>query len=261
MTAVRGYPRLAPLIAVALMLAVAGCSRNSGTQDANSGNASNSGDAGESAQATAAGPQWSDYIPARNGRVCTYSSSYTGDAMGMDSTVNTTQSAEYTDVHEESDGTHFTVKSTTGTTVGPSEYQYGESDLDPQLTETPSLEYVLADDGTLRSEPEMFSREGLDTGFEISVDKFIVYPAVGALRQGQSHSASFTATARATDPEAQAELEADLEPGESTMKIRVDYTVDGVPPKEITTPAGTFTDTVGVTLKFDDFEFLNANAR
>ncbi len=62
------------------------------------------------------------------------------------------------------------------------------------------------------------------------------------LRQGQNHSASITATGRVTDPESQAELEEDLGPGENAMEMRVDYTVEGVPPKEISTPVGTFTD-------------------
>ncbi len=68
------------------------------------------------------------------------------------------------------------------------------------------------------------------------------------------------ATWRATDRGSQAAFEQYVEPGEDAMKLRVIYTVKGIPPTEIATPAGTFTDVVGVSLKFEEVEALNATA-
>ena len=251
MTTIRGYLRLAPLLVAALMLTVAGCSRNSGSQNANSGNVSDGAAASGSNQAQSTGPRWSDYLPVRDGRICKYSNY----AHIMGSAVNTTQTLKYTNVHKGSDGTHFTVKNNTKATVTNSEY--GGTNRQPSLTEAQTLKYVLANDGTLRADPQLVNKEFWDA----SVDKFVVYPPVEVLRQGKSTTSSSEVTGRPLLPAAQAELKKELKPGESALKMRAAYAVEGVPPKEITTPAGTFTDVVGISLKLKDAKALNASAK
>ncbi len=194
-----------------------------------------------------AGPSWSGYMSVREGRECAYSSTVEG--MGEISLTH-----KYTDVREESGGTRFTLESAMGIPAIAGE-QYGEAEGDPLLSETESVEYVLGDDGLLRTEPQLFNSGDL----EADVDRFIVYPSIEEVRDGESVSSSLTLAASSSDPATQAQLEAELEPGESEMKMRVDYKVTGVPPKEISTPAGTFTDVVGATVEIEDIEALNAN--
>ena len=75
-----------------------------------------------SAQVTVAGPHWSEYMPVREGRVCTYSS--TGEVTGT--TTETVPTQKYTDVREEADGTQFTLESTMKTATDM-ERQYDEA--------------------------------------------------------------------------------------------------------------------------------------
>jgi hypothetical protein len=191
-------------------------------------------------------------MPVRDGRVCAYTNSYTHEE--LNTSVANTVTQEYTDVREEADGTHFTLETTTQTTTTGDAPDSSETFIYSEpITQNPS--YVLGDDGLLRTEPGLVN-EGI---LSASYDEFIVYPSIKEIREGKSASSSITASVRSSDPATQAELEEGLEPGESEMKMRVDYTVEGIPPKEITTPAGTFTDVVGVSLRFDDIEVLNAN--
>ena len=172
----------------------------------------------------------------------------------MGTTAETVLTRKYTDVREESDGTHFTLEGTTESAT-ITEEQYGEAERLPTLSETEAVGYVLGTDGLLRSEPQLFNRGNL----EADADGFIVYPSIKEVREGKSASSSMTASVRSSDPETQAELEDSLEPGESEMEMRIDYKVAGFPPEEISTPAGTFTDVVGVSVEIEDVEALNAN--
>lgn len=264
MNAIRGYLRLAPLMVVTLMLTVAGCSSasDSGAGDSgySSGNDSSDGGSGNSGgggsiQASYNGPPWSDYLPARDGRVCTYSSSsQSEDAfMGLDMATETTKTLTYSNVHEESDGTHFTVTNNEKT-VTIMEYGDGETDRVP-ITQQQDLEYVHANDGTLRAAPQIVNRQGI----KASVDKLLVYPTIADLQEGESTTTSTELTMRSSGAGEQADIQQYLDPGESALKMRVTYTVKGVPPKEITTLAGTFTDVVGVSLRIESLEALNAN--
>lgn len=205
---------------------------------------------------TSTGPQWSEYLPVQNGRVCTYT-----DEEG-DFADDTSQTWEYFNVREESDGTHFSVRNAIENAT-PVELENGESYLPPVITET--VEWRLADDGTLRSEPGLFTAEVEPPGYSVfdptyldmSSDEFIVFPAISDLRRGESLSSLIAITGRPANPDVQARLQEVLEPGESTLKLRAVYTVEGVPPKEITTPAGTFTDVIGVAVVLEDIETLN----
>ena len=235
------------VLTVGIVVLLAGCSLE---QRPESSVDSRKGASGGSVQAPVAGPHWREYMPVREGQVCTYSS--TGEVMGI--TAKTVLTQKYTDVREEPDGTHFMLESATETATSTEE-QYGEAEGLPSLSETESLEYVLGADGLLRSEPQLFNRGNL----EANVDGFIVYPSIKEVREGKSASSSMTASVRSSDPATQAELEESLETGESEMKVRLDYKVTGVPPEEVSTPSGTFTDVVGVSIEIEDIEMLNAN--
>ncbi len=141
---------LAVPVAVMLSVLLAGCSSEQGPES--SGDSRNGSDSG-SAQSAVAGPRWSEYFPVRNGRVCTYSSSYMDEE--LNSFVRTVSTEEYTNVRGEPDGTHLTVKSTWEytTTGGP-----GDNETST-LTTTPKS--ILADDGTLRPELTTLTRSGL----------------------------------------------------------------------------------------------------
>lgn len=242
------------VLAVVLATTLAGCGLLQTSESSDSPDEPGGGIGDLFSGLTNTGPQWSEYLPVQNGRVCTYFNSYTEEE--LDRSVINVVTSEYTNVREEPDGTHFTLKGTAETTT------IDESGEDETFTQTMTPEWVLANDGTLRSEMSaltdswQFNTEDMD----MSVDEFMVFPSIDFLRQGESNTSSSTGTWRATTPEAQAEFEQYLEPGESAMKFRVVYTVEGVPPKEITTPAGTFTDIVGISFKVDKIEALNANA-
>lgn len=87
---------------------------------------------GRANQAFYSGPQWSDYLPAQSERVCTYSSSYTDEDLGLDYMYlgtgdvetleyNDAQTLEYTDFRTEFDGKHLTLTTTTESTAPQSE--------------------------------------------------------------------------------------------------------------------------------------------
>lgn len=273
----RRHLRLMRFVAVALLAALlTGCGVGDllATDDSSPGR-SDSGSGRERGQKFSTGPQWSDYMPTQDGLVCTYSGTQTFDSSGAEDLgygelptreITTTEKVGYSNVREESDGTHFVLESITERTSDVLQYEDGRTEDGLSEYAEPwdpiRQEYLLASDGTLRFELEDFAASGSMTpglSYETDADDLVTLPPLGDLREGESYAATTTTLVRGTDPESQAELEEDLQSGESAMEVRMDYTVERLPPKEITTPTGPFTDVVGISLAFDTFEYPNAS--
>lgn len=276
-----GHLRLTRFFAVAIAVALlgaflAGCGVVDRLATGDSPNKSDSGSSRGLGQAFSTGPQWIDYMPTQDGRVCTYSGTRTFDDSGAEDLglgdlptrreITRTETVEYFDVREESGGTHFVLESVEERTADVLTYEDGRTEDGLSDYAEPSdpirQGYLLASDGTLRFELEdLAASDSMNPGlsYETDADDLVTLPPLDDLREGESYSATTTALGRGTDPESQAGLEENLQPGDSAMEVRMDYTVERLSLKEITTPAGTFTDVVGVSVAFDSFEYPNAS--
>jgi hypothetical protein len=186
-------------------------------------------------KAESSGPQWSDYIPVRAHRACTLSSHYHSEVAGSPIDVRTEARSSYRNVEKAPDGIHFTVHTATRTS----------SPDEAPSTKTSDLPYVLASDGTLKTTPNLHLTKSDALNF--TIDGFVVYPTVRAVRNGRGIHPTMKATMTATDPSLQAELK--KEAGTDSITSRLTLNVSGVPPEPVRTSAGTFTDVVGVHVK------------
>ena len=196
--------------------------------------------------AGASEPLWREYfIPARVGYTCTY-----GDSaeLGSDGSTTTVVTIRVTAVETTAEGLRVGVNFLNGP-------EGDTSDPDREVLPVPSQDhsYVLANDGTVHA-PGISTVTG---GFTVRTSDFVVYPLIADLRSGVVRDTSLTTEVELEDPAAQAELQAMLAPGESTVKMRMDIRVEPAAPTTITTPAGTYSDVVGVMVTITGIELTN----
>jgi hypothetical protein len=187
---------------------------------------------------------WSQYFfPAREGYECTYESTFD---LGFISTT-ATQTQTVTDVETTDEGRKITIHSATTTKIGgalPTDLPSGVPDLS-DIPATPvelDLSYVIGGDGTVHAPPASLSTAGL----QVETDNAFVIPSIEDLRDGEATDSTVTVSVDLGD------LSADV--GRITM--RFDVHIEAADPETITTKAGQYTDVVGVTLSFDDLEFV-----
>ncbi len=181
----------------------------------------------------ATGPNdWSSYLPVIAGRTCTYRATAT---VGQFTSV-AEQASRIDSPQLKADGVHFSIHSTTTTTTtGPGIQPESES-------QTMTYPYVLANDGTVRTNPGSISRSGIEYGFS----GFEIWPTLISLREGKSITTTIESRFAATTEAMRAELRKALH-GPDEVNATVTLKVGPAPPiGTITTPAGTFTNTIGV---------------
>jgi hypothetical protein len=182
---------------------------------------------------------WAQYfVPARDGYTCTYVSQ---PDIGL--TANTASTQKVTDVKNTGAGLVITVRTDVTLdvvmgdlsrpgmpTVGPTRMQIDQS-------------YTIAADGTLHAPPFTVAAQVP----AMSTSAAVVYPSVEDLRAGKTRDTTVTASMNlpvgAVEPTAS-----------SSMRISETIRIGGADPKTITTPSGTYTDVVGVTMTILDLD-------
>jgi hypothetical protein len=118
------------------------------------------------------------------------------------------------------------------------------------------LDYQASSSGTLLAPEQSFHHDGIDYNFP----GFIVYPSVASLQAGASRTSTVQASVSSTNPAYAAQLAAATNDHSSTLRYAVTFRVVGEPAKTIVTPAGTFTDDVGVKVSVLGMTPLNSKA-
>jgi pimeloyl-ACP methyl ester carboxylesterase len=182
------------------------------------------------APSTFGGIQWRDYFPVREGRQCVLETeAHFGDITSEARQTQTTTHARF-----QAQGVYFlqhavTVASAVGTAP---------------TTTTLNLPYLLADDGTLQVTPGLSENSKLKylyKGFE-------VYPPLAALRRGDSLRSKVTMTVTGATPKI-TKLLAQATHSTGGIAVELGFDVKAAPRvTQITTPAGTFDNPVGVSV-------------
>jgi hypothetical protein len=192
-----------------------------------------------------AGPRsaWLDYfIPARVGRSCTFEG--TLDMAPVTGTSTLTQ--RVTGVETTADGLRIDLNVVTRT-----ELDTPGIDVPPETSQ--DISYLIANDGTV-SAPGFATSMG---GFDVETDGFVAFPSIEDLRSGESVLSSIQVAMAPTDPVMREDLGQLIRPGDTALELEIEAEVEGAEAETITTPAGEYTDVVGVAMSFTDIQFLN----
>jgi hypothetical protein len=196
---------------------------------------------------TISGESWLSYmITPRVGRTCTLES-ITSNAMGSGVA---TEALRVSRVGQRADGIHLTIVHTLN-----SQFTQADGTVTYGTPYSFSLPFAIESDGTLRVAPDI----GTETdGARYRFDNSILYPTVTTLRHGGHATSIITASMTSSDPSMQSELEGMIKPGQTALRMRLTFRVTGRETSApIVTPAGSFTDVVGVDVSQAHVEALN----
>jgi pimeloyl-ACP methyl ester carboxylesterase len=175
------------------------------------------------------GLQWRDYFPVRIGRQCTLTTSvHLGDITSEATQTQTTTSAGF-----QAQGVYFVIHAVTAA------HAPGSS-----VTNTLTIPYLLANDGTLQAAPGLTDNSQLKYTYK----GFEVYPSIQELQHGKTRTSTVSITISGRTAE-MTKLLAQATHGSPTITINLMFKVGSAPARStITTPAGTFTHPVGVEI-------------
>jgi hypothetical protein len=117
------------------------------------------------------------------------------------------------------------------------------------------LHYQVLSNGTLLAPEQSVRASGIDYRFT----GFVVYPSVATLRAGGNRSTTVQVSVSSTNPAYARQLAAASDDHSSTLRYTATFRVVGLPAKKIVTPAGTFTDDVGVEVSAEGVTPLNVS--
>ena len=185
------------------------------------------------AAASASAPsQWLAYFPSQVGHTCVesltlHSGSETIVSTGTQKLVSLRHSGAVTTIAER-------VVTVVKETPPPST---------PPAPMRQTLRYTFLADGSIATAPGAYS----NALWRYSYAGAEVYPSVAALRAGDTHTSSVALTMAGATAASEASIAPLLSPGHRTLEITFHYEVGPAPPRsEITTPAGTFSNLLGV---------------
>jgi hypothetical protein len=114
--------------------------------------------------------------------------------------------------------------------------------------------YVFANDGTLRAAPGV----GTAAGIRVRYHGFQVFPSVPDLRRGRGAHSTVSMSLAATTDAMQRALASEL--GRTSVKADLEYQVRAAPSRRvIVTPAGRYTDVIGISVELRAFHLRNAH--
>lgn len=200
-----------------------------------------------SAASTSAPNQWLAYFPSKAGRTCVegltlHASGETISSSGTQHIVSVTRSGALTTIVER-------VVTVVKETPPPS------TPIEPM---DQTLRYTFPADGSIATAPGAYSNAQWHytyTGAE-------VYPPVAALRAGESRPASLSLTMAGATSTTTATIAPYLLSGHGALDLTLHYEVGPAPAKsEITTPAGTFRDLLGVEFRVTAINVTDATKK
>lgn len=235
---------LAALTCAAFLAAGCGDDTQSGSTAEPAASPSAASDAAGStspAEASAA-PSWRDYFPPRRGYECAFVATLDTGSLR----VVSRQTQTVASVRSAADGQHVVIR-TRSVTTAPG--------IRPVTLKVDSP-YVFAEDGRLRSAPGLASAAGL----RVTYDGFQVFPSVPDLRRGRSARSKVALSMSATSDAMRRAL-ADELGGRTSFKADLEYEVSAAPSRRaIVTPAGRYTDVLGIAIRLKSFQLRNAES-
>jgi hypothetical protein len=193
-------------------------------------------------QGARAGSTWLNYLDTKVGQSCTISGTTSQGVVGTDT-------LELSSMYRTSAGTVLNYRSeVTAIATGV-----------PAVHTTTNLPYVVLRNGDLGAEPDLGS---LGNGFQWSYQGFELYPPISSLRLSSASLVSFvTMSLSATTSSAKQQLEQILTSG-SEMHVRLSVKVFLMAPQHnIVTPAGLYSDYVGVKFDVVSMQALNVKSQ
>ncbi len=184
--------------------------------------------------AASAPNQWLAYFPSHVGRTCVagltlHAGSETIVSSGTQRVAGITHSGAVTTIVEQ-------VVTVVKETPPPS------TPLEPMRQ---TLRYTFPADGSIATAPGAYS----NSQWHYTYSGAEVYPPVAALRSGKRLPASLSLTMAGATAASAAQIAPLLLPGHNALELALRYEVGPAPAKsEITTPAGTFRDLLGVEI-------------
>lgn len=194
------------------------------------------------------GPQWSEYLPVRDGRTCILSSTFADKQLGF--TAVSRQTMEFTNVHKMPDGIHFTLHNTIVTTTT------GRNAV-PAIRQVLILPYVFANDGSLRSAPPL----SLGKELQVRITRQLIAPPLALMKPGKIFQSSTLVSFRFTNPSAEAFFRRGLTSGHGWALMRVTYQIQRLASQTIRTPAGVFRNALGIEETPKGIAVLNTSAK
>jgi hypothetical protein len=197
--------------------------------------------AGSAPATPAAGdPSWREYYPLRVGYECVLGATLKTESISLTSRQTQTVSS----VRKVADGTRV-VLHTRSVTTAPGI---------PPSAVTLDVPYVFVDDGTLRASPGLTTTLGL----RVSYRGFQVFPSVPDLRRGRSSRSKVSMSISATT-DAMRRVLARAFDGRESLDLDLVYDVGAAPDRRaIATPAGRYTDVIGITINLSSFHIHDA---
>ena len=198
--------------------------------------------------ASASAPnQWLAYFPSHVGRTCVedltlHSGSETIVSTDTQRVAEITHSGAVTTIVEQ-------VVTVVKETPPPS------TPLEPMHQ---TLRYTFPADGSIATAPGAYS----NSQWKYTYSGAEVYPSVAALRAGKKLPASLSLTMAGATAASAAQIAPLLLPGHRTLDLALRYEVGPAPAKsEITTPAGTFRDLLGVEFNITSVSVTDATRK
>ena len=236
---VRLAPGIAALVCAALI--AAGCGDDPQSRStAEPAASSSASDAADSTSPASAAPSWRDYFPPRQGHKCAFVATLDTGSVP----IVTHQTQTVTSVRSAADGQHVVIRTRSVTTAPGIR----------AVTTKVDNPYVFAEDGTLRAATGLASGVGL----RVTYDGFQVFPSVPDLRRGRSAGSKVALSMSATSDAMRRAL-ADELGGRTSFKADLEYEVSAAPSRRaIVTPAGRYTDVVGIAIRLKSLELRSA---
>ena len=197
------------------------------------------------ASAAPSGPSWSEYLMTRPGQSCTL----VGDQSKVaGATIGATLTQTLVRATHEVGGERLLYRLTSRAT----DSEPGATLEPPTTYEVP---YLLEPDGKLGVAPGLAPQPPLTISWSGSE----LYPTIEELRTGKSTTSTFIGNESATNAAARNELAKDLQPGEKALKFSFTTAASAAPRlASVHTPDGTFTNLVGVHIRFISGRVVNA---
>lgn len=191
------------------------------------------------APAASADPSWREYFPPRAGHECTFATTFEAPSLRVVGRQTQTVSS----IHREADGQHVVIRTRSVTTVPGSR----------PVSITIDNPYIFANDGTLRAAAGLATTAAL----RVRYHGFQVLPSVPDLRRGRSaHSKVSLSVSGMTGALRRALVSLGAR---GSFKADLEYDARAAPSRRaIVTPAGRYTDVIGVAIKLTAFHLRNA---
>jgi len=209
--------------------------------------------ASQSPAEVASATSWASYFyPRKTGYTCTLAEEpLVTELPGDKLTITNQETNTVRSVGTTADGLTYTIANTAIMTSTHSDPSVAAEAPSRTATQT---SFVVTPSGKIDA-PQQDVRQ---SDVEFDFQGFVVYPTVEELKAGIDQTSSVIAAISSTSPAVQSELRPSIADGTNSLRFKLDFKVAGLGSKTITTPAGTFRDTVGMMITITSAAPLNA---